>query len=163
MKLVAGPRETHGRRDTLLATTRGDHRKLLREPWHGFLSDAEVVAGVVANLKAVAVQFGDLPPSEVIFFVRRKREALRDEKRGAEAVAFQHGPGDGVVRGGGVIEGEDDEFVRHRRCGRHDRTEKREQTDGGNERCERASGGVKHGGMLVRLRAGKRAGAQRQR
>ena len=68
---------------------------------------------MVADLKTVAVEGGDLFPGEVVALVGAKRETLGDEKGGVETESFQERCGDGSVGGGGVVEGEDNELVGH--------------------------------------------------
>jgi hypothetical protein len=74
----------------------------------------EVVARVIANLKAVPLQFGNLFPRHVILLVGAKRESFRNEERRAESVTLQQRPHDRVMRRHRVIEGEHGELIRHR-------------------------------------------------
>ena len=73
-----------------------------------------MVAGVVADLEAVAVEAGDLVPGHVVALVRREIEPLGDEEGRAEAVLLEQWGGDGHVRLAGVVERQDDELVRYR-------------------------------------------------
>ena len=102
----------------MLAAAGRDGFQLFGEPRDVLLRDAEMVAGVVADLEAVAVQLRDLLPREVVALVGAEREALGDEKRGAETQSLEQRPRDRVMGGGGVVEGEDDQTFRERFRGR---------------------------------------------
>jgi hypothetical protein len=51
-----------------------------------------VVAGVIADLKAIAVELGDLLPGEVVRFVGTEAEAFGNEERRAKPVLFEERP-----------------------------------------------------------------------
>lgn len=69
---------------------------------------------MVANFKAIAMEFGDLFPGHVIVLVRGKAEPFADEEGGAESKTLQDWANDSVVGGNRVIESKNDEFVRDR-------------------------------------------------
>jgi hypothetical protein len=91
-----------------------------------------VVAGVVADLEAVAVEPGDVIPGHVVALVGREVEALGDEEGRAEAVLLQQRGRDRHVRPAGVVERQDDELVRDRLqrqggCGRSEQEQQGRQ------------------------------------
>ena len=90
-----------------------------------------VVAGVVADLEAVAVESGDLVPGHVVALVGRDVEALGDEERRAEAVLLEQRGGHLDVRPAGVVEGQDNELVRDRLQGEGRSVQGEEEQHGG--------------------------------
>ena len=89
MNRVARIGETARARNALLDTARVDGLDLLSQFVEIAGIDGQVVARVIADLEAVAVQFGNLLPGHVILFVRAEGKAFRDEKGGRETIFLQ--------------------------------------------------------------------------
>ncbi len=92
IKRIAGISETCGAGDAMFLAAGVDRLELLGDLGEVFGADTHVVAGMVADLKAVAVQLCDLFPGHVIIFVGLKSEPLRDEERGSKTVILQNRP-----------------------------------------------------------------------
>ena len=67
-----------------------------------------MIPRVVPYLEAVAVQFRDLFPRQVLLLVRRERESFGNEERRAETVLLQQRTDDRVVARLRVVERQDD-------------------------------------------------------
>ena len=127
---VAGVGEADGPGDAVSQAPGVDGFESARWSLSGPLLGGFVVAGVVADLEAVAVELGDLVPGHVVALVRREVEPLADEEGRAEAVLLEQRGRDRHVRLAGVVERQDDELVRYRLqgegvCGRSE--EKQQQ------------------------------------
>src|SRR2546423_839194 len=88
-----------------------------------------MVARVVADLKPIGVQFGDLFPGHVVFFIGGEVKPLGDEERRPKAVSFEDRPDDRMVRLHGVVKREDHELIgdRFERRGRQREREHEER------------------------------------
>ena len=111
---IARIAKTDWPRNAMLRAARIDRFDLFPQLSQRSLRNTEVIPRVIADLKAVPVQFRNLFPRHVILLVRAKRKSFRDEERRAESVPLQQRPHDRVMRDHRVIEGEHDELVRHR-------------------------------------------------
>src|SRR5262249_60161304 len=78
---VAWIGERHRSRNAAAGELRVDRLDLLFEPGQVFFRRRHVIASVIADLEAVAIQFRDLLPGQVIGLVGTERESLADEER----------------------------------------------------------------------------------
>jgi hypothetical protein len=95
---VSRPGEAGGRRNAVLLAAGVDRLNLLRDFRHVLLRQSQMVAGVIADFKAVLMKLGDFLPGHVVLLVVLEIESLGDEERRAELVLQQHWAGDREVR-----------------------------------------------------------------
>ena len=105
---VAGPRESDWCRDVVFFAAIGDRTELLGEFGDVLIADAEMIASVIADLKAVSMQLSDLLPSHVVSLVVAKVKTFGDEERRTKFILQQNRSHDYVVALRRDVEGQHD-------------------------------------------------------
>jgi hypothetical protein len=111
---VAGPRKGLGTRDAVFQEMLIHGFNLSAQAREIVFGNAHVIAGVIADFKAVGMELSDLLPGHVIGFVGWKSEAFADEKGGAKVILLQKRTDDGELRNDRIVERKDDEFIGNR-------------------------------------------------